>query len=200
VQQFFFVLLRIGIGWHFLREGWVKLAQPTWSAAPYLTGSWGPFSPYFNQMAANESIMAFTNFMMPWAIFLVGLGLMLGLFTRLSCLVGVVLLIMFYCSAPPFDLTFVTPDTMNAAISAGVSPWAQYESWLHHAQWAGKMMIGNEGNYLIVNKNLVELLALLALLTVNTGQIVGFDPYVRQFLRRHKTAASSDGEQLQPVQ
>lgn len=203
VQQFFFVLLRIGIGWHFLREGWVKLSHPTWTAAGYLYGSWGPFAKYFQQIANDETLMALTDKVMPWALFLVGLGLMLGLFTRLSIIGGIVLLAMFYLAAPPWELTFVTPETMEAAIFAdpSQSPWIQFESWLHHAQWAGKFMIGTEGNYVIVNKNLVELLALLALLTVNTGQSIGFDPYIRQFLRRGEKSTPAEAEpQPQPAQ
>ncbi len=202
VQQFFFVLLRIGIGWHFLREGWVKLANPSWTASGYLLGSWGPLAPYFQQIGENETLMALTDTLMPWALFLVGLGLMMGLFTRLSILGAIALLAMFYVAAPPWEYVYVTPETMQTALQNNVSPWQQFETWLHHAQWTGQFMIGTEGNYMVVNKNLVELLALLALLPVNSGHSVGLDPLIRQFFfsRKEQSTAQTETEaEVQPA-
>lgn len=41
------VALRLGIGWHFFREGAVKLPDPNWTAAHFFTGSKGPLHPLF---------------------------------------------------------------------------------------------------------------------------------------------------------
>jgi len=198
VQQFFFVLLRIGIGWHFLREGIVKLSHPTWSAIGYLNGSWGPFSglyhwigqseltlnslPLVNMSLLNFTMLDMSNFFMPWALTLLGLGLMLGLFTRLSILGSIGLLVMFYTAAPPIE-------AMPPYAAWGVEgfTWAPYMISLTHAQWAGQHMIGCEGNYMLINKNLLEMLALFALLTVNTGLSCGLDVYVRRFFCKGET-------------
>ena len=102
-QSFFFVLLRIGIGWHFLREGWIKLCDPTWTAVGYLVNSWGPLSPYFRLIGETPWMLNIANFTMPWMLFLSGLGMMLGLFTRSSILLAMVLLVMFYLAAPPIE-------------------------------------------------------------------------------------------------
>ena len=191
VQQLTLVLLRIGIGWHFLREGWVKLCNPTWTAVGYLRGSWGPLSPYFRQIADNPDLLSFSNFMMPWLLFLAGLGLMLGLFTRTSILAGMGLLAMFYLAAPPieamppYDQWVVAAQGFDSAFS-----WGAYKVSLDHALWAGQHMIGNEGNYIIVNKNLIELLALLALFTLDTGRMCGLDSILRPLFGKPEEASA----------
>jgi thiosulfate dehydrogenase (quinone) large subunit len=218
-QQFFIVLLRIGIGWHFLREGWVKFTHPTFTAAPYLLGSWGPLSPLFNKIATltwantpvvnwfiekdpskapwinNTWMLHSADISMPWMLLIAGLGLMLGLFTRLSCVLAMVLLLMFYAATPPIDLAPQAPSYSQFSFSADTgakTDWAAFKSNLDHAQWAMKHNIGNEGNYLIVNKNLVEFLALAALLSLDTGLMCGLDVYLRRiFARKDKEEPES---------
>mgnify|MGYP006271365801 CR=1 FL=1 len=175
LQQFAVAILRIAIGWHFLREGWVKLSLPTWTAEGYLYASKGPFRELMLYFANDPNWMAFINVFIPWALFLSGLGLMLGLFTRISCLLGISLLAMFYIAMPPWDYT-VTQAAMESTMD-----WATFSSNMGQAQWAGNQMYGNEGNYIIVNKNLVELLAVGALLTLQAGRYYGIDAVINQW-------------------
>jgi uncharacterized membrane protein YphA (DoxX/SURF4 family) len=42
--------LRLGIGWHFFREGADKIPDPSWTAAHFFTGSKGPLKPLFESM------------------------------------------------------------------------------------------------------------------------------------------------------
>lgn len=165
-----FVVLRIAIGWHFAREGFVKLSHPSFSAVGYLANAYGPFSDIFHSFAANAAMMSFINVFIPWALFLAGMGLMLGLFTRVSIVVAMGCLAMFYCAAPPIE------PAMGA-----MTDWPVFETHLHSAQWAANMMKGNEGNYVLVNKNLIELLALGALLTIDSGKMAGFDAVISQW-------------------
>ena len=44
------VALRLGIGWHFFKEGTDKIKEPTWTAAHFFTGSKGPLKPLFETM------------------------------------------------------------------------------------------------------------------------------------------------------
>lgn len=44
------VALRLGIGWHFFKEGATKIPDPSWSAAPFFTGSKGPLKPLFEML------------------------------------------------------------------------------------------------------------------------------------------------------
>ena len=151
-QQFFLVTLRTVIGWHFAYEGFYKLMLPGWtragervasfSAAGYLKGATGPLAPLFHSLAANASAMHGIDLIVPAGLLLVGLSLMLGLFTQLGCVGAIGFLAMFYLSQPPLT---------------------------------GMPQSGAEGAYLLVNKNLIELAAMLAILAFRTGRIAGLD-------------------------
>jgi len=82
-----------------------------------------------------------------WGLVAVGLGLLLGIFTRLSCFLGAAFLLLLYLAMPPFP-------------------------WLPEA-------LRTEGHYYFVNKNLVEMLALLALATTPSGRWLGLDGLIR---------------------
>ena len=136
-------ILRIIIGWHFLYEGLVKLFSPQWTAKGYLLSSQGFLSGLFNSMAGNEGVVQVIDFLNVWGLIFIGLGLFLGLLTRVSCYAGVGLLALYYLSHPPF---------------AGL-----------------EYAFGQEGSYLIVDKNLIELVALLVISMFPTGQYMGLD-------------------------
>ncbi len=109
-QETALVVLRTLIGWHFLYEGFVKLWWPSWtragvplgrwSAAGYLRASSGPFADVFKGLA-DVSWMPWLDGLMAWTLLLVGLGLMLGLFTQLACAGALALLALFYLSYLP---------------------------------------------------------------------------------------------------
>ena len=136
-------ILRILIGWHFLYEGLVKLFSPHWTAKGYLLSSQGFLSGLFNSMAGNDGVVQVIDFLNVWGLVFIGLGLFLGLLTRVSCFAGAGLLLLYYLSHPPF---------------AGL-----------------EYAFGQEGSYLIVDKNLIELVALLAISMFPTGQYLGLD-------------------------
>jgi uncharacterized membrane protein YphA (DoxX/SURF4 family) len=94
-------ILRVAVGWHFLYEGLTKLLDPSWTAAGYLESSTGPLSGLFQAMAAGEGFLAVVNILNTWGLVLIGLGLILGLFTSLAQLGGIVLLALYYLSHPP---------------------------------------------------------------------------------------------------
>lgn len=137
------VILRVLIGWHFLYEGLVKLLNPDWSAYGYLISSEGIFSGVFQSMATNESLLSVINVLNQWGLFLIGLGLFLGVLTRLSCYLGALLLLFYYLAHPPF---------------VGVD-----------------YAIPTQGNYLLVDKNLIEMFTLIVISLFPTGVFVGLD-------------------------
>jgi thiosulfate dehydrogenase [quinone] large subunit len=96
------VVLRVLIGWHFLYEGLSKLANPAWSAAGYLRQSRGPFAGLFRSLAADPSVLANVNFLNKWGLTLIGLGLIVGCFTRAAAASGILVVLLFYLCNPPF--------------------------------------------------------------------------------------------------
>ena len=94
-------ILRVAIGWHFLYEGLVKLLDPGWSAAGYLESATGPLAGFYHALASGETLLSVVNALNIWGLILIGLGLFLGLFTRVSQLAGIILLALYYLSHPP---------------------------------------------------------------------------------------------------
>ena len=239
VQKFFFALLRMAIGWHFLREGFVKLSQTHWSSYGYLANSWGPFSPFFKGLAESSmgekavyyfnllppiinderelswlqswfegtlfdggfTIVQMNDVMIPWLLTIAGIGLMFGIFTRLSSIIAIGLLTVFYISTPPWGEPMIPPPF----VTDSAFTWAYYDLMMSHATWAGNQMVGAEGNYQIINKNLIELLALIALLTTNSGRYCGFDGLIRQYIfgggkaAKTKSTVTNTTPDLQPA-
>jgi len=140
------VILRVAIGWHLLYEGFIKLVNPDWSSLGYLMDSEGWFEGIFHSMASNPALLNMLDFLNIWGLILIGAGLILGLFTSVAVIAGMVLLGFYYLSHPPL---------------AGVY-----------------YVIPSEGNYLWVNKNLIELLALWVILLFPTWKTVGIDRFI----------------------
>lgn len=88
-----------------------------------------------------------------------GTTLILGLFTRFSCVVAGIMLFSFYMAMPP---------------------------------WPGSPPMPGPEHSLIINKNLIEVIALFALATVPTGLWFGLDRILFGFFRNWKT----DGKKL----
>jgi thiosulfate dehydrogenase [quinone] large subunit len=102
LQAIALVILRVIIGWHFLYEGIAKMLKPNWSASGYLLQSRGMFAGLFHWMADNQNILDVVNQLNMWGLTCIGLGLMLGCFTRLASLAGILVIALFYVCNPPF--------------------------------------------------------------------------------------------------
>ena len=136
-------LLRILIGWHFLYEGLVKLLNPTWTARPFLEGSRWIFGDLFRWMISGDTGMWVIDAFNAYGLTIIGLALILGIFTRLACWAGVTLLLMYYIAYPPFGGFSYGPPS--------------------------------EGSYLIVNKNLIEMFALILLAMTDSWKYFSLD-------------------------
>ncbi|MCY1723022.1 DoxX family membrane protein [Prolixibacteraceae bacterium Z1-6] len=102
ILKFVITVLRMMVGWHFLYEGIAKLAVPGWSCAPYLMQSKWLFSGFFHWIIANPTALEVANFLNIWGLTLIGIGLLLGLFTRLASIAGIFIILLFYIANPPF--------------------------------------------------------------------------------------------------
>jgi len=96
------VVMRVLIGWHFLYEGLSKLTTPGWSASGFLLQSRGPFAALFRGLAADPNRLLAVNQLTMWGLTAIGLGLILGGFTRLASAAGLLLILLFYLCNPPF--------------------------------------------------------------------------------------------------
>ncbi|MCF8236453.1 MAG: DoxX family protein [Bacteroidales bacterium] len=101
-QQIWLLALRLAIGWHLLYEGLAKLTNPNWSGVAYLMDSEGFLKGFYEWMAGSPGILKVVDFMNIWGLIAIGLGIFIGLFTRVAVIAGIVLLSLYYLSHPPF--------------------------------------------------------------------------------------------------
>ena len=64
--------------------------------------SHGFASSFFVKLTQNTALMDVINLLNEWSLLLIGLALIVGCFTRLACVGGMVLLLMYYLSHPSF--------------------------------------------------------------------------------------------------
>jgi thiosulfate dehydrogenase [quinone] large subunit len=103
--------LRVVVGWHFLYEGIAKLTASSWSAAGYMRASRGPFAAFFKWIASNPQMLDNANLITMYGLTIVGVLLILGLFTRVAAVAGIGLIVLFYLCNPPFIGYFYTIPT-----------------------------------------------------------------------------------------
>lgn len=145
LSQVLLVLLRTFIGWHLLYEGVVKLMSPEWSSATFLQGAKGFLSGFYHWLGSEE-IVSIVDFLNVWGLILIGTGLILGLFTRISAISGAFLLLLYYFAYPPYGI-----------FGSGVPA---------------------EGSYMIINKNLIEFIALTVVAVLPMGTYFGLDALI----------------------
>lgn len=110
LQQVGLIVLRTLVGWHFLYEGYYKAVAPAWSrdgsplgrwsSAGYLRASTGPFDSVFHRLA-DAAWLDKIDLLVMAGLVLVGLSLLLGLFTQAGCVGAALLLALFYFSYVP---------------------------------------------------------------------------------------------------
>ncbi|MBP1636183.1 MAG: DoxX [Acidobacteria bacterium] len=145
-------VLRVVVGWHFLYEGVAKLMSASWTAGGYLRQARGVSAPLFKWLAAQPNLLGYADTITMWGLTIVGLLLILGLFTRLASLGAIGFLVLFYAANPPWIGFFYS--------------------------------LPSEGNYLVVNKNLVELCALVVIMVSGSGKFAGLDRIVHGLVAR----------------
>lgn len=74
---------------------------PNWSAYGYLIDSKGIFASLFVNLAENPEMLSMANFINTWGLTLVGLSLVLGLFTNIGYVGAICFLLLYYLSHPP---------------------------------------------------------------------------------------------------
>jgi thiosulfate dehydrogenase (quinone) large subunit len=104
-QKVSLVVLRTLIGWHFLYEAYFKIVSPAWSpsgaplarwtSAGYLRGASGPLAGLFQRLI-NAGWTTWIDRSVKITLLLIGLSLILGLFTRVGLWAALGLLTVFY--------------------------------------------------------------------------------------------------------
>lgn len=93
-QKIAIFLLRVSMGWVYLYAGSKLLLNPSNSAAGYLQGA-KTFTGIYHWLAGSDIVSVIT-FINEWALFLLGVSLVLGIFVRWSSILGAILMLLFY--------------------------------------------------------------------------------------------------------
>lgn len=151
LQQAGLVILRTLVGWHFLYEGYAKAIVPAWSHDGIPLGHWTA-AGYLK--AASGPLAGFFHSLgsASW-LDKVDMLVVAGL-----VLVGSSLMLGLYTQAGCVGALLLLALFYVSAIPL-----------------SGVAQPGAEGTYLIVNKNLIEALAVLVVLSFRTGRIAGLD-------------------------
>ena len=104
-QSIALIVLRTLIGWHFLYEAYFKIMSPAWTrggapltpwtSAGYLQGSSGPLAGIFHRLV-NAGWTVWLDRGVKVALLVIGLSLILGLFTRVGLWLALAMLSLFY--------------------------------------------------------------------------------------------------------
>jgi thiosulfate dehydrogenase [quinone] large subunit len=171
MKAFSLVVLRTLIGWHFAYEGFYKLMLPAWSRGG---GRLAPFS-------AEGYLRSATG---PFA------GVFHGVAAHPSLMHATDLIV-------PAGLLLVGLSLMLGLLTqigcAGAAAFLML-FYLSQPPLGGMPQPGAEGAYLMVNKNLIELSAVLTVMAFRTGAIAGLDrllPWQRPATAPDPRAAAS---------
>jgi len=82
------------MGWLFFYAGITKVLDPKWSAAGYLKGA-KTFTGFYQWLVGSD-ILPIINFINEWGLTLLGVSLILGIFVRMSSVLGAVLMLLYY--------------------------------------------------------------------------------------------------------
>jgi len=150
-QQSTLILLRILIGWHLLYEGYVKIIGPMWTRAGV------PLQPFSS------------------AGYLKGAtGPLAGVFHWVAAsawLPAIDLAVAWSLFAAGLFLLLGLLTQLGCVLAAGLLALF----YVSAIPLSGVSEPRTEGTYLIVNKNLIELAAVMLLFTFRTGLIAGLD-------------------------
>jgi thiosulfate dehydrogenase [quinone] large subunit len=151
-QQFCLITLRTVIGWHFAYEGFYKLMLPGWSRTGQLVGAWsaaGYLKGATGPLAPTFHRLAESTGTVHTVDMIVPFGLLV---VGLSLMLG--LLTQLGCTGAIAFLALF---------------------YLSQPPFTGMPQTAAEGTYLIVNKNLIELIAVMTVMAFRTGLIAGLD-------------------------
>lgn len=114
LQSVVLIALRFLIGWHLFYEGFAKLADQGWSSIGFLKESKWILEGFSQWIISNPDILKIVDLMNTWGLIAIGLGLILGVFTKTAAISGSLLLFIYYlCNPPLTGLEYSVPMEGN---------------------------------------------------------------------------------------
>lgn len=129
LQRVILTAFRLMVGWVFLGAALRQIPDPDWSAAGFLGRS------AFYDLLTTPPLINIIDFLIPWGHLLLGLALILGVFLRLTALVGSVLMILYLLPRIEFPGVFTDPHIIYALLmiylaSVGAGRFWGLQGWV----------------------------------------------------------------------
>lgn len=99
--------MRVSLGWLFFYAGITKVLDPAWSAAGYLNSA-KTFAGFYH-LLTTPSVLPIINLVNEWGLMLLGISLVLGVFVRVSSILGAVLMLLYYF--PVLTFPYILPHS-----------------------------------------------------------------------------------------
>ncbi len=82
------------MGWMFFYAGITKVLDPSWTSAGYIKGA--KLLPQFYAFMLQPNILPVVDLLNKWGLTLIGLSLIIGVLTRISIPLAILLMILYY--------------------------------------------------------------------------------------------------------
>ncbi len=92
--QYILLMLRLGMGWFFIYDGYMKFTSATWSILPTISGS--HILPNIYNMLATQPALGILNQWYPILLVVAGSMMLTGLWMRIGSTLAIALLIFTY--------------------------------------------------------------------------------------------------------
>lgn len=143
VQLLLVVALRFMIGCHLLIKGITQIIHPEWPSLAFLLDSKENMTELSLLITSNLNVLCAADFLITWVLIILGLGLILGIYSRRAVFAGAVVLGLYY---------LVLPASIGLAIG-----------------------LPQEGNYSLVNPDLLVALALILISIASVAKKFGLN-------------------------
>ncbi len=131
------VLTRFALGWYFLHAGILKLLDPTWTSRGFLEHA--AMFPDFYLWFTQPSILPVIDVLNAWGITAVGVGLLLGIGTRIAVCVGILLMALYYFPHDP-GYTYIVDEHVFIAL---LLVYVLRDR--HEGKWSGQCLLSSVG-------------------------------------------------------
>ena len=92
-------------------EGISKLFISGWSSAGFLNESKWILKGFSGWIVSHAGVLQVVDFLNTWGLIAIGMGLIIGLFTRTAAISGTILLLLYYLNNPPLiGLEYTLPS------------------------------------------------------------------------------------------
>lgn len=102
------------IGCHLLIRGITQIIYPEWPSPAFLLESYGKLPELSQLITSNLNVLCAADFLNTWVWITLGLGLILGVYSRRAVFAGAVLLVLYYLILPSYlGLVIGVPQEVN---------------------------------------------------------------------------------------